>query len=52
MPQQLNNDPNDEFDVDPDDTVQPVTDPYVVESLGVDPLELFEDERPTDSDAT
>ena len=43
MQQEFNEDKvDDPFDVDPDDEIQPVTDPYVVETLGVDPLDLFE----------
>jgi hypothetical protein len=36
---------DDPFDVDPDDELLPVTDPWVIETLGFDPLELATDDE-------
>jgi len=44
MPQDIET-TDDPFDVDPDDELLPVTDPWVVDTLGFDPLELATDEE-------
>ncbi len=49
MPQDSNN-TIDEWDTEVDDELQPVTDPFVVDSLGFDPLEFASDDEAAESD--
>lgn len=48
MPQDIKK-TDDPFDIDPDDELQSVTDPWVIETLGFDPLELDDESDPRES---